>query len=205
MSVIGTMKILGKDFLTAGKEYILSKLTWKRWIDTIWWRKRYVCKFEKVLETKRTARSEAVKCWIIFLFLVLRFPSKERQKTKKRWKGYRVCSEKRRTPKAWERLDAIGKEISKSWKSKSCQTELAINLRVPEIKTRCNKEKRRWRKKRFFDVEDFPLSFRCPSERIAKALKGIKKKEDAGKEGLKFKFSAALNLLGQTFYSPNFR
>ena len=27
MSVIGTMKILGKDFLTAGKEYILSKLT----------------------------------------------------------------------------------------------------------------------------------------------------------------------------------
>jgi len=27
MSVIGTMKILGKDFLTAGKEYILSRLS----------------------------------------------------------------------------------------------------------------------------------------------------------------------------------
>jgi len=53
-----------------------------------------------------------------------------------------VQREKKDT-KAWKRLDAIGKEISKSWKSKSCQTELAINLRVPEIKTRCNKEKRR--------------------------------------------------------------
>jgi len=27
MSVIGTMKIQNKDFFTAGKEYILSKLT----------------------------------------------------------------------------------------------------------------------------------------------------------------------------------
>jgi len=34
-------------------------------------------------------------------------------------------------------------------------------------------------------VKDFPLSFRCPSERIAKALKGIKKKEDADKGRIK--------------------
>jgi len=27
MSVIGTMKILNKDFFTAGKEYILSRLS----------------------------------------------------------------------------------------------------------------------------------------------------------------------------------